>query len=131
MIISAQEFKKLRLSDDHNEQLRASTDSASIDVWSEVIALYPDLKEWVAHNKTIQIEILEILATDNDPRVRCVVARKRKINDKIFDLLKNDVDESVRHALICNTKLNLDKKRDIEVNDSEWLRRELQSKLDN
>lgn len=40
-------------------------------------------------------------------------------------MLKNDPDEDVRYALICNTKLALEKKKEINVSDSEWLKSEL------
>lgn len=122
MINSAEEFKNLRLSSDLEEQHRASNESADIKVWQQVITQYEELKEWVVHNKTIQLEILEALAYDSNPSIRYAVARKRKINDKIFDVLKNDTDESVRHALICNTKLSPEKKKNIKTDDSEWLR---------
>ena len=103
------------------EQYRASHDTADINVWKDVINNYPDFKTWVIHNKTIPIEILEILCTDKDPNVRSDVARKRKINDSIFNLLSMDPDENVRYALMCNTKLNLDKKQTIKMDDSTWL----------
>ena len=119
MINSAEEFKELRTSEDAEDQRRSATEFAEYSVWVDVIQKFPELKEWVAHNKTIQVEILESLALDPDSDVRCVVARKRKITDKIFDLLKDDDDESVRHALLCNTKLNIEKKLKIKVDDSE------------
>ena len=84
MITSAKEFKELRdLNDD-----RATHDSADVKVWRMVIDNYPDYKIWVIHNKTVPIEIIELLVLDLDPKVRGAVARKRKINDKIFDLLR-------------------------------------------
>lgn len=60
-----------------------------------------------------------------------MVARKRKIDDIIFDKLKVDIDESVRHALICNTKLSIEKKQQINTSDSEWLEKELKEKMAN
>lgn len=130
MINSAEEFKKLRLSSNLDEQHRASTEPASLEVWNQVINQYEELKEWVAHNKSIQTEILEILAHDSNPSVRSVVARKRKISDEIFDVLRKDSDESVRHALINNTKLSLEKKKNIKTDDSEWLRNALRDQIE-
>jgi hypothetical protein len=121
MILTADEFITLRQSDNMDEQYRASHDTADISVWLDVIKKYPDFKAWVIHNKTIPIEILEILCSDKDPNVRSDVARKRKINDKIFNLLSVDLDENVRYALMCNTKLTLDKKQTIKKDDSSWL----------
>jgi len=61
MIESAEQFKSLRESDDLNEQHRASHEEAPIEVWLDVISKFPDLKEWVVHNKKIQLEILRLL----------------------------------------------------------------------
>lgn len=129
MIASAEEFKRLRTSDDSKEQRLSTNEPAEVSVWFEVIDKFPELKEWVAHNKTIQIEVLEYLAKDQNENVRSAVARKRKINQKIFNLLKNDNDENVRYTLLCNTKLSLDMKREIKVKDSAWLMKELNEKL--
>ena len=121
MIKTADEFIKLRQSEDKVEQIRAGHETAEINVWHDVIKNYPEYKRWVIYNKTIPIEILELLSLDLNPNVRSEVARKKKINDKIFDLLSVDPDENVRYALMCNTKLTLDKKRAIKTEDSEWL----------
>jgi len=121
MIKTADEFVALRTSDNLDEQYRAGHDSADINVWLDVINSYPDYKAWVVYNKTIQIEILELLCTDEDPEVRADVARKRKINDYIFKTLVIDPNEDVRYALICNTKLTLKQLEAIKVDDSSWL----------
>ncbi|GGK35826.1 hypothetical protein GCM10007962_32710 [Yeosuana aromativorans] len=128
MIQTPEEFIRLRTSEDLNDQRTSATDSADIKTWLEIIENYPEMKEWVAHNKTVPLEILEVLATDKDEKVRCVVARKRKINNRIFDLLKADSDKTVRHALICNTGLALDLKKKIKIDDSGWLKNELNEK---
>ena len=131
MIKSAEEFVRLRESEIQEEQHRASNDSAELEIWYEVIRKYPEFKEWVIHNKTIPIEILELLAEDKDPRVRSEVARKRKINDKIFSTLSIDQDENVRYALIFNTKFSKDKAKLklIKVDDSAWLQEKLEEKM--
>jgi hypothetical protein len=129
MIKSADEFIALRQSDNIDEQYRASHDNADINIWLEVIESYPDFKNWVIHNKTIQIEILEFLSTDKDPKVRSAVARKRKINDAIFNLLSVDHDEGVRYALMCNTNLSIDKIKTIKINDSIWLTEQLAERI--
>lgn len=121
MIKTVDEFITLRQSDNANEQYRASHDNADISVWLDIIKNYPDFKTWVIHNKTIPIEILETLSADQNPNVRADVARKRKINDKIFNLLSVDPDENVRYASMCNTKFTIDKKRTIKMDDSAWL----------
>jgi ribonucleotide reductase alpha subunit len=126
MITSADEFIRLRTSDNPEEYRRAIHESADIDVWMEVIRSFPDYKEWVIHNKTIQIEILEELSKDSDPRIREDVARKRKINDEIFYRLARDEDEHVRYALACNTKMTVDQIEKINHSDSEWLKGQLE-----
>jgi len=129
MISSAEEFKRLRTSENLEEQQLSAIESADIKVWYDVIQKFPELKKWVVQNKTIQIEVLEHLVSDKDDKVRYAIARKRKINNRIFDILKSDSDESVRHALICNTKLTLDLKKKIKTDDSDWLRNELNEKI--
>ena len=121
MINSALEFISLRQSDNKDEQDRATHETADINVWLDIITNYPQFKTWVIQNKTVPVEILEILCTDKDSNIRSDVARKRKINDKIFNLLSIDLDENVRYALMCNTKLTLDQKRTIKMDDSLWL----------
>ena len=131
MIKSAEEFKRLRESEIQEEYHRAATEKASIEVWNEVLNKYPDLAFWVAQNKTIPLEVLSTLAGNENVDVRCMVARKRKIDDITFEKLKGDIDESVRHALVCNTKLSIEKKQQIKTSDSEWLEKELKEKVAN
>lgn len=129
MILSAEEFILLRTSDNSKDQWRAGTEEADITVWLIVINDYPEYKKWVVYNKTVPMEILEILMTDPDPKVRGVIARKRKINDKIFEVLSKDPDENVRYDLICNTKLPIEKLKKIDVSDSDWLKEQLREKI--
>ena len=129
MIISAEEFIRLRTSDVPEEQEQASRDTAENLVWLDIIQNFPGYKTWIVHNKTVPIKILEILAQDKEAKVRTEVARKRKIHDKIFDLLSVDKDEGVRHALINNTKLSMDKKMLINVEGSQWLETALKEQL--
>jgi hypothetical protein len=95
-IESADEFVRLRTSDDPVEYRRAAHDDAPLEVWLDVIASYPEMRSWVAHNKTIPIEVLEQLAGDDDPSVRSMVAMKRKATAAILERLARDVDSGVR-----------------------------------
>lgn len=131
MISSAIEFKKLRESELKEEYSKASLEEATIETWMDILKKFPELSFWVAQNKTIQIEILEILADSKEVEVRCMVARKRKINILIFDKLKNDIDETVRHALIFNQKISIELKHTIKVEDSEWLKNKLNEYINN
>jgi len=96
VIDSADEFLRIRRSDDMNEQHRASHDEASEDVWMEVIQRHPQARSWVIWNKTIPLTIVESLATDPDPHVRWEVANKRKISPGLLRLLSCDDDYTVR-----------------------------------
>lgn len=104
MIESAAELTRSRTSDVIDEYNRAAHEEAPIEVWWELIREYPDMKKWVAHNKTVPLEILESLSRDIDPAVRCAVARKRKASSEILERLARDPDGSVRHAVACNAK---------------------------
>ena len=53
MIKSAGEFVKLRNSDVPEEYNRSATEEADELVWLEIIKKFPDMRSWVAHNKTI------------------------------------------------------------------------------
>ena len=122
MIKSANEFIRLRKSEIEEEYHRATNDTADISTWTEIIEKHPDFKQWVVHNKTVPMEILEILTLDSDPNVRGAVARKRKMDDKIFRALSKDKDE--------NTKLSKAKLKQIDTIDSNWLTTQLKEVLE-
>ncbi|WP_327716814.1 hypothetical protein OG381_16230 [Streptomyces sp. NBC_00490] len=96
MIRSAEEFIALRYSDDLDEQRRAGLESASLEVWTEIVERYPDARFWVAHNKTVPLEILRALASDPDFAVRSMVAMKRKLTPDILEGMAADSHEPVR-----------------------------------
>jgi hypothetical protein len=103
-IESVDESTRLRLSDDPAEYHRAAHEDAPLAVWNEIVEARPDLRTWVAHNKTVPMEVLERLARDAAPEVRCAVASKRKLSSELFETLAQDVDASVRHLIACNAK---------------------------
>lgn len=102
MINTAEEFVRLRSSEVMEEYFQAAHDEAPLDVWLEVIDKYPDYREWVAHNKTVPIEILEILADDPDDQVRSAVACKNKLTAELQLKLAHDPHESVRLHIAYN-----------------------------
>jgi TusA-related sulfurtransferase len=104
LINSAEEFIRLRLSDNQDEYLRAAWDEAPIGVWLEIIDNYPDMRFWVAQNKMVPSEILEILADDPSDRVRSMVASKNKLSERIQLKMASDSDSSVRMRLAWNKK---------------------------
>lgn len=105
MISSAEEFVFLRTSEIFEEYTRAAYDDASDVVWMDVISKFPEMREWVAHNKTVPLNILEILAGDTNESVRSTVASKRKLSPELFDLLSQDKSEAVRERVACNKKV--------------------------
>lgn len=98
-IESADEFVRLRYSDDRDDYTRAATEPASTEVWNEVIERYPDARFWVAQNKTVPLEILAILASDPDAQVRRMVAAKRKLTPELLASLASDEDDAVRMSV--------------------------------
>lgn len=104
MISSADEFSRLRRSIDPDEYGRAAREEATAKVWLEVIARYPDMREWVAHNKTVPLQILAVLARDSDRRVRQAVAMKRKLSRELFEQLASDQEATVRSTIAGNPK---------------------------
>ncbi len=108
MISSAEEFVELRRSQRQEEYLRATQESAPREVWLEVIQRFPDMRFWVAQNKTVPVEVLAVLARDPDSRVRSLVPMKNKLTDDLFELLAKDQDDSVRASLAHNKKVPLE-----------------------
>ena len=104
MIQTAEEFIRLRCSEDPELYTRAAYEPAFDDVWLDVINHYPEMKQWVIHNKTVPLSILQILLDDPDPKIRYWVATKRKLTADMFRKLAQDEDESVRFRVVCNAK---------------------------
>ena len=101
-IESADEFVRLRRSEDPEEYLVASSGHAEEAVWLEVIERYPDMREWVIHNKTVPLSILGLLA--QDPELRPSVASKRKLSQEMFEAFGRDPDADVRYSVAHNAK---------------------------
>jgi hypothetical protein len=96
VIHSAEEFVALRTSGDPQEYKRAAHEAAVDDVWFDVIDRFPDMRLWVARNKTASAAVLERLAGDPDPRVRFEVAMANRVDVDLLRSLATDPDESVR-----------------------------------
>lgn len=107
MIESAEEFVRLRSSNDPEEYSRAAQEEASNAVWFDVISRFPEMREWIVHNKTAPLEVLEVLARDTAPSIRASVAEKRKLSIELFEALSNDGDEIVRQRVAYNKKAPL------------------------
>jgi hypothetical protein len=96
VIDSAAGFVRLRFSDDPEEYRRAASEPAELAVWLDVIENHPEARVWVAHNKTVPLEVLSILAEDPSQEVRFMVSMKRKLTPDILARLAADPDDSVR-----------------------------------
>ena len=118
MIATAEEFVALRESSVQEEYLRAARENAPIDVWRDVIARFPHMRKWVALNKTVPVEILEILAKDDDRDVRFFVAMKNSLPLHLMVLLSRDQDEGVRMRIACNRKVPIDVLRYLSADSS-------------
>jgi hypothetical protein len=102
MIKNAAEFVRLRESDDPAEYARASGEEAPLEVWLEIVHAHPDMRFWVAQNKTVPSAVLDILAVDDDARVRSMVASKRSASRDALMQLAIDPDDGVRHSVARN-----------------------------
>jgi hypothetical protein len=104
MIESAEEFVRLRTSDIQAEYDRAALEEVPEAVCLDVIARYPHMRRWIAHNKTVPLSVLWVLAADPDPGVRSRVAMKRKADPELLHVLAKDPDEGVRERVAYNAK---------------------------
>jgi hypothetical protein len=104
VIATAAEFVRLRTSEDPSEYGRAAHEEAADAVWLEVIRDFPEMRTWVAHNKTVPLSILEILSRDPSAAVRSAVADKRKLTTELRQVLSRDSDAGVRARVAHNAK---------------------------
>ena len=117
MITSAEEFVRLRTSEDPEDYQRSAHEEADISVWQSVLETYPEMAFWVAQNKTVQYEILELLSTHRDPKVRYMIASKGKLKEPQLINLAQDSDDGVRRRVAMHKKATLRVLRSLE-NDS-------------
>lgn len=108
MIYTAKEFIELRDSNKPEEYARAVQEEALLEVWHELVNKHPDMRFWVAQNKTVPTEILSILAEDEDAKVRTMVASKNKLTDETLRKLAIDEDFFVRQRLVYRKKVSLE-----------------------
>lgn len=73
MIKSAEEFIALRLSEEPEKYWRAAHEPLDEHVWYDLIEHHPEMRKWVAHHKSVPLEVLSILVRDEDPQVRSFV----------------------------------------------------------
>ena len=129
MIESAAEFERLRLSEDPAEYNRAAGEPASFEVWMDVVTNYPHLRFWVAQNKTVPLEMLELLADDPDFQVRRMVAMKRKLPAALLAHLADDSDAPVRASVARHRKTPDEVLRRLADDPVELVRREARKRF--
>lgn len=105
MIESAEEFRRLRTSEDPADYERAANDEAPFVVWNDIIQNIPEMRFWVAHNKTVPQEIMRALIEVGDARTRSMIAMKRSLPETLQKVLAVDADEGVRLSLCRNKKV--------------------------
>lgn len=93
---SADEWVRLRRSEVSEEHQAAAWMEMPAEVWSDVLARYPDMAEWLAHAKSTPAEIVAKLAKHPDARVRATVAAQRRLDPSVRRELASDADEIVR-----------------------------------
>ncbi len=120
-IQSADEFVRLRLSDDPAEYNRAAHEDAPAAVWDEVVLARPEMRKWVVNNKTVPLAVLRRLAADPDVDVRCAVAGKRKLDRALFVALGADPAPEVRHRIAWNAKVPYDVLAALTDDAEEWV----------
>ena len=109
MIKTASEFIALRTSTIPEEYQRAGREEAPFEVWMELIENHPEMRFWVACNKTvISKELQTILAKDEDWRVRSQIASKYPLDRGLYEMLSVDKHEAVRNTIVHNKRVPLD-----------------------
>ncbi|MGS2871677.1 hypothetical protein [Enterobacter huaxiensis] len=117
MINSPEEFIELRNSDVSAKYNRTGTEEAPISVWNDLIEKHPEMRVWVARNRTIPREIIGRLSKDNDPIVRDAICSKYPLDMDIYLLLSKDSDEGIRARLTYNKGLPLAILKEMSEND--------------
>jgi hypothetical protein len=125
MIKNSAEFISLRSSEIPDEYNRAATEEAPLDVWMDIIENYPDMKVWVARNRSIPKEIIDVLSRDINPIVRDAISSKYPLDFDIYLLLSKDPDNGIRARLTYNKKIPTSILKEIAENDpDEFVRNE-------
>ncbi|WP_367322736.1 hypothetical protein [Streptomyces sp. HUAS ZL42] len=102
MIESAAEFIQLRESGNGADYQRLKRDEAPVEVWREIVAEHPDMRFWVAFNRTVPVEVLRQLAQDADWRVRDKVASRRDTPPDVLGDLALDESDAVASSVAGN-----------------------------
>lgn len=108
MIDDANEWIRLRRSDDPEDQQRAMSEAVPVAVWAQVYERAPDLRPFIAAHREVASSILERLGNDADAAVRLAVAQRNDLPEKLLRLLADDRHEQVRLAVAANPSTRKD-----------------------
>lgn len=100
-------YEALMATDD-SHALTALLEHQPLAVWEELARRYPRLRGDLPLVKAVPVELLATLARDDDPRVRVMVAGKRKLSRASFELLAADCESWVRSSVARNPKVPSD-----------------------
>jgi hypothetical protein len=87
---------------------RVRAAQASASVWREILSKHPDLAVWVAANRTVPAEIIEILTAHPRIQVRAAVASNPELHDDAMIRLAHDKSDLVRMRIACNSQATRD-----------------------
>ncbi|MEO5930142.1 MAG: hypothetical protein ABIR47_09425 [Candidatus Kapaibacterium sp.] len=107
MIETIEELIRFIETDDSELNESSSWEEAPEILWHELLLKYcddPDMRFAVTLNKTLPTSVLMVLAKDDSWRVRCTVAKKRRLEPSIRELLSKDENEAVRRGIAYNQK---------------------------
>ncbi|MCR8842598.1 hypothetical protein NQ117_02795 [Paenibacillus sp. SC116] len=71
-----------------------------MEVWIEVIESYTDIRVWIAQNKFIPNEIMEVLSEDSSERVRWMIASINRLPEHLQIKMAKDHDLKLRQPPI-------------------------------
>ena len=98
-ITSAEEFIRLRESEDPAEYGRSAWATMPIDAWWDLVRHHPHMRFWAAHNRTVPVEILAELVKDSDWRVRDRALSKKYTPPELYEQLADDPHDAVRRIV--------------------------------
>lgn len=122
-IESAEEFVRLRLSEDPAEYSRSSYDWAEDAVWHDVLDRFPDMARWFVHNKSVPLAILDRLIDAGDPETLRWTMNKRKLSREQFERLARYPDGHIRQSIAGNAKIPQDLLETLQKDPNHWVRR--------
>lgn len=124
-INSAEEFVRLRQSEVQADYDRAARAEISEPVCLDVIARHPEMRQWIAHNKQVPMNVLALLAGDPDERVRFQVSMKRKLTLELLDRLSRDDDPGVRVSVARHPKVTTEIFDRLAADSDPWVREQV------